>query len=153
MTFKANILLFSVVFLVSACGRQMLYDTAIFESYVETFEKESITYGMPTQVLELVIRFSTELKNDVAGQCQRNPNASPLILINISYWEYLTPGQKEILLFHEMGHCVLGFGHDDTEKAIMNTRLLAGYGSNREGLLRNFFKKPLTVIAHRVIVN
>lgn len=139
--------LIPIVFFLSACGRSMLYDTTIFEKYVQTFERESIVYGRPIDVVDLVIKFSETLPEDVVGRCHRNFNAAPLILINITWWEYLSVDEKEILLFHELGHCILGLAHSDNGAAIMNTHLLGGYGGSRGKLLSDYFKTGIDSLA------
>lgn len=133
--------------LLTACGRSGFLDTSIFTKYIEIFQRESIVYRHPAEVTDLVIKFSSDLDDKIVGQCRQQEGATPLILINVSWWEKLTVDQKEILLLHEMGHCVLGLSHDDTRPAIMNTFLLGGYGDERKELLAYYFEKSLDVVA------
>lgn len=125
------------------CG--VFYDPTIFDGYVKQFEIESITYNNPQKVTNLIIKFDTEnpLPDHLVGQCNAYFGATPTILINHVAWNKLSEDQKEITVFHEMGHCVLGKGHDDTKWSIMNSMLLSGYYSaeDRSALLADFFKK------------
>lgn len=132
-----------VVFFLSACGHDMLLDTSIFDSYVQTFQRESVLNERPTEVKDLVIKFSADLEDTIVGRCHTYLNASPLILININWWERLTSEQKEILLFHEIGHCILGLSHSAGKTAIMNKNLLSGWGGQRSELLSEYFKNSI----------
>jgi len=136
-----------VLVLLVACGRSGFLSTSVFASYVETFQRESVIYEHPTVVQDLVIQFSSDLDDKIAGQCRRYADASPLILINVRWWESFTADQKEILLLHEIGHCILGYTHDDTQPAIMNSLLLIGYEGRRKEMLAKYFRKTLDSVA------
>lgn len=135
---RYRIALLLVVLWLTGCGRS-IFDPTFFDEYVKLFERESITYRNPQSVTNLRIQFSTELEDKIVGQCQYLE--TPLILVNVRWWEKLTPDEKEILLFHEMGHCILNLPHDDTHPSIMNSMLLLGYRGIRTQLLTEYFQK------------
>lgn len=58
----------------------------------------------------------TTLENPVVGRCYNYGTNSEynIIHIDINYWNSSLEDSKEQLIFHELGHCVLGLGHDDT---------------------------------------
>lgn len=125
--------------MLSGCGKSILYDPLFFKEYSNLFERESITYSYPTKIDDISVRFSTELPNTIAGRCTINIG-TPLIEINISKWEYLSSEQKEILLFHELGHCVYrDSNHVLGTTAIMSKYLLSGYLGKRDELLNEYF--------------
>lgn len=88
-----------------------------------------------------------------AGHCSKSDNETPRIDLNENYWKFATDQQKEILLFHELGHCLLNREHDDTlssnkaPASIMftNELYLAGtldeyYRDHRDEYLKELFK-------------
>ena len=103
------ILLLGVLFLYS-CGDEPVYDVApVFEPYVERFVEEALTYGISYDFQEegLEIVFRDAVSKESGGQC----NSSGLIEIERFFWNDLDDFEKEGLIFHELGHCVLGRGH------------------------------------------
>ncbi len=51
-----------------------------------------------------------DLGSTYAGMCNyTNPNS---VQINAAYWERINDEDKEEVVFHELGHCLLGLGHD-----------------------------------------
>ena len=138
MRFIAFILILAIV----GCGKT-IYNPEFFHDYVKTFEAESRIYGNAQNVNNLIIRFagrdSPNLPDTIAGRCTASIG-TPLIEINPVHWSHFTAECKEILIFHEMGHCILNLDHDDSKPAIMNTNLLCHYNDNRTGILSDFFK-------------
>jgi Zn-dependent peptidase ImmA (M78 family) len=118
-----------------------LLDATFFDSYVKTFEQESINHNNPHVVTDLVIKFSKDLKDLTLGDCIVRSNATPVIRINVTWWEHLTEEQKEILLFHELGHCVLNKKHSEDREAIMYFQILHGWNNKREEKLAEYFRE------------
>jgi len=119
------------------CGKR---ETGPFESYVQAFEAAAIEYKNPQNVLSLSIKFSTDIKTSENAKCNREFLATPEILVNETKWVTMTEEQREILIFHELGHCIMGKSHADEEFAVMNTELPSGWHSKRDQLLSDFFK-------------
>lgn len=101
-----------------------------FTLYVEKFEQYSQEVGRPIKVYDLIIEFSKEDMSRNA-ECVLNAGHSPKISINKSAWKFMSDENKEALLLHELGHCVLGRGHrndiiDDngTAKSLMKSQLV-----------------------------
>jgi ATP-dependent Zn protease len=46
--------------------------------------------------------------------CKYN-NTKSSIVINTYSWSSLSEVEKEIVIYHELGHCVLGLKHDNTK--------------------------------------
>jgi Zn-dependent peptidase ImmA (M78 family) len=110
-------LIFSII--ISGCATGYQVDELIvygFEDYITKFENDSIIYGRPTKIQELVIQFGDlrgyrEEKN-VVGLCQRAYNFQPpIITIDLNYWQQITDAEKEWLVYHELGHCILNREH------------------------------------------
>ncbi|HUV84453.1 MAG TPA: putative metallopeptidase [Methanosarcinales archaeon] len=89
------------------------------ESYINLFEEESksrkavsidnliVEYGNTADVGQGLLN----LLDVTIGVCYSGSD-TPRIVIDKSYWADATDTQKEVLMFHELGHCILGRGHD-----------------------------------------
>jgi hypothetical protein len=90
--------------LIVSCGDGQ-YINNEFISYVENFEFEyniSVTSN---------ISFSDDL-NDKAGHCHRNKFwGVKEVTINSELWETYNEYQREVLIYHELGHCEFNRGH------------------------------------------
>lgn len=103
-----------------------------FRPYLNGFVKEAKAHGVsldPDKARKLSMEFSFHLaSNDSEGQC--NQDSGELRIVE-SYWITATEAQREMVVYHELGHCLLGRGHEDgqlplasggyTFKSIMNT--------------------------------
>lgn len=91
-----------------------------FNSYIAEFEIISkkkvnvpIIYG--------------ELDLSYAGVCTMWSDGYREIKINRVYWLFYSDAQKEILVFHELGHCVLGLKHNDTKSSGCPASIMRSY--------------------------
>ena len=75
-----------------------------FKPFVQDFEHE---FGV---TVDEKIMFEENLEPDRSATCFPHNGT---IFIRPSIWKRLTPGQKEVLLYHELGHCYLGLEHDN----------------------------------------
>jgi hypothetical protein len=56
------------------------------------------------------------------GDCQMNSDGSnPTVIIDTNSWASFSDTQKEMLVYHELGHCVLGRVHDSSYWAVPST--------------------------------
>ncbi len=89
-----------------------------FEPFVIAFEAEATRQGTPIVVTDLVIERGhlgpTEGGATVAAHCERAALATPRIVVNEDLWDTFDAPYQESILFHELGHCLLGRDHDDT---------------------------------------
>jgi len=83
----------------------------VFDSYKKTFE------DMWGQKVNVPISFGNLNKND-AGFCL-TLTTRKVIVVDRKYWNHIDHYRREILILHELGHCVLGRGHYK-ENAIVN---------------------------------
>lgn len=75
-----------------------------------------------------------DLDSPSAGMCYSWSNGHREIDIDQEEFEYMDEYEQEILVFHELGHCILNRGHDDTDYAgdwigpnsIMNPYIFSG---------------------------
>lgn len=117
---KLFTLIILLVLFCGGCNKNLGHDpqysvNPVFQGYVEDFQNESDKMGKPVYIDDLVIKFSTRLESDTLGQCSyENPAYSPTVLINQNLWQNHTEITKKVVLFHELGHCILHRGHDET---------------------------------------
>ena len=52
-------------------------------------------------------------RENVAGTCTSHANGDREIVIDRSLWEGFTDTKREIVIFHELGHCFFGRGHTE----------------------------------------
>jgi hypothetical protein len=125
------------MFVSFGCSNDPVLNTGDFGGYVELFEKEAERFGRPIRVTNLVVSISYELPQRVLGRCTySNPR---LIEINGNHWPDLTDEYRELLMFHELGHCVLDLHHVQDRVDIMNPAVPGTYRGNRDSLLAELF--------------
>ena len=91
----------------------MSVDPALYV-YVVDFIAESRIAGRPVQIDNLSVRFTNALPDNILGNCtpyNRGVDGRPAVLINTAYWEYESDTFKKVVVFHELGHCVLWRPH------------------------------------------
>ncbi len=118
---------------ISACGRLELGE---FAPYVHTFEEEGRARGKEFQVSSLIIVRET-LSPKIRAQCRKSPLAAPVIAVNSAIWDASSPMDREALLMHELGHCIVGRDHTEGELAdgapLSLMRSISPYGSSYKG--------------------
>ena len=91
----------------------------------------------------LSIYFVNHLDSDIVGECFSYVNGEKVIKISFNYWKKAFDEQKEELIFHELGHCLLNIHHIERYKRydIMNPMMLPKgyYTKNRNKLINNLF--------------
>jgi hypothetical protein len=86
--------------------------------YVDTFEQ---TYNIKVKIpVRLSATLSIKTKKDdsvILGECTYYEDEPDLNYIDIdsTHWKHLTHNVRESLIFHELGHCVLGMSHNEKE--------------------------------------
>lgn len=118
--------------------------------YFIAFEKEAKERGFDIDLVELGISGVIKSIDDlgVAGTCQYG-NHIAHVTIDRSYWNNSSSLNREYVVFHELGHCALGRGHDESSynngicKSLMNSGLghcIPAYNTqNRERYLDELF--------------
>ena len=85
-----------------------------FKVIVDAFFEEANIRGHDLQQshYDFEIKLGETPGENVLGSCQQNGH---VITINEEEWPMLTDREKEWVLFHELGHCILGRGHMNAE--------------------------------------
>lgn len=105
---KLTLILLSILLGSCVSGPKVLILNG-FEKWVDRFEQNSQIVGNPVRVSNLIIEWDEKniLPFYVAGRCSVVPQKPPKILINRFNWQHANEVEKEMILFHELAHCVL----------------------------------------------
>ena len=102
--------------------------------YFERFATEGSARGMEIDWLNEEISASlVDIEEDAVGQCLTYRNGSRQINVDEEYWMKSTDLEKEFLIFHELGHCLLERSHLDSRSSDGNCTSIMSSG---EGLCR-----------------
>jgi hypothetical protein len=96
----------------SAFRQKEVYESEEFRKYVRLFEKYSreVKPEEPVKVRDLIIKFDKLDKPNI-GQCRIWPGRTPVIAVDPDNWAVASDTEKEVLMLHELGHCVLRREH------------------------------------------
>ncbi len=109
------------------------------EPYLKTFREEASNRNNPVSTANLIITFGTVIKEDVCGQCILEAGKTPRIVLNKDSfcWQQANQNERECLVFHELGHCLLKRAHLTDKfpigafKSLMNPDNVAIYATCR----------------------
>lgn len=125
---KTLFLILSLLSLVS-CGAKKVYHTSVnidpeASKFVAAFEEQS-----NMKIKDLSVSYAALSDSRVLGYCQMGKRvekdytaqgvvehvyATPKIVLNTNWWSRLSVASQEQLVFHELGHCIMGRGHTTT---------------------------------------
>lgn len=137
-----------LVLLLSGCGKTLAIHASLVP-YVSRFE----TIGN-IQVDNLIARFGT-LKSPIVGLCQTG-GLTPVVTIDPTHWATIGESQREELIFHELGHCVLDRDHRDDRlidgcpASIMNSYVISAYcfTQHQSEYYAELFDTDQSLVAH-----
>jgi hypothetical protein len=95
----------------TGCGRQQKLELGPFAPYVTHFEARALENGEELHVTDLVVKFGRMENPLERGICEINGDLTPVITINEEAWQKMDENEREPLMFHELGHCVLHRKH------------------------------------------
>jgi len=140
----------------SACTKeQQAYPVSIvadLQPYIDRFvaegEQRGITVDFSIEGLSAqLVSIATQ---GVPGQCQQYSEQENELLIDRSFWDFYTEEQREVLIFHELGHCYLNRDHKDSSdvngnclslmRSTTTICLLENYSLERATLLNELFE-------------
>lgn len=87
-------------------------------SYFENFELEARLRGIQIDLVHAEITGEVEriVEDGVAGTCQFGRHIHH-VTIDEDYWNQASQLWREMVVFHELGHCALDRGHLETENS------------------------------------
>jgi hypothetical protein len=143
--YRSLLILFSL-FLFSQCEQVILEQEEVEESselggninselapFFITFQEEARRYGLEIDYESSNVTAQLEQINNgnVAGTCTTNGHNLRDIVIDQSFWDRASPLLREMVIFHELGHCVLGRGHFEGQfnNGVCQSIMRSGLGS------------------------
>ncbi len=94
--------------------------------YYARFEAAAVQHGAPAGLTRGIgARFVPKLPGRQVGVCVRHPTRGREIKFSAEAWLAADDAEREQVVFHELGHCALGRGHEPV-----------GHGSLMEPALR-----------------
>lgn len=99
------------------CSKEPDLVDAELRIYLERFKEEAADRGVTVDYEEQPVEARIELhERDVQlGWCNYDFETQNMITINNLFWPILNDFEKEKLVFHELGHCVLYRTHLDEQ--------------------------------------
>jgi len=91
-----------------------------FQTYVSNFEQAAADAGTPLTVSDLVLTFGATSSLNETGVCEWAENETPRIIVNQRIWNTLSDDDRQEVIFHELGHCVLRRVHQNGEMLAYN---------------------------------
>ncbi len=116
------------------------------EPYHERFRTLGQTFGAVFVARSVSFSFRN-FSGSTVGMCQFSSNGKNKVQLSTSDWKNGSDTFREMLMFHELGHCLLGRGHKNTKhssgrpESIMNSSLFNQntYLANRDQYLKELF--------------
>ena len=117
------------------------YDNA-FKTYIDSFESD---WGL--SIKDLTVEFDTieqdeETKTLILGECTLQTNVTPHIAVDTGLWQNLSDTRRKLLMYHELGHCVLFRKHvEGINTSIMNPTLISAFtfSKNKDYFIEELF--------------
>lgn len=84
-------------------------------SYFEKFEIEAAERGVSIDLAAEGITGGIERihAHGTVGLCNHRLDQPNHVIIDVNFWASASESAKEMIVFHELGHCYLGRGHKD----------------------------------------
>ncbi len=126
---------------------------APLQTYFSRFIDEAALRGLDVvySTSQIDAHIGDIMKDNVIGQCAYSEGNQHAITIDQQYWRSANDAQREFLIFHELGHCVLGHDHRDGTDPNGNCESIMASGTgtcrviytlnNRTKLLDELFSK------------
>lgn len=145
----------AVLSLLVCCGvRNPVYSVdPEVQTFVNNFYAEAKEHGLKVQQSDLIVRFETGNNLDrkgALGNCEQGDNITPVVEVRRILFSFDSLAIERVI-YHELGHCLLGREHNDAlnseGKAIslMNTRLGAidasFYRTHRQEFISELFRR------------
>ena len=92
-----------------------LVDERLIPYFLE-FERQGAFRGVETRLADLQVRgyIKSIQEDDIAGTCTYRASQPNVVTIDLEYWNAVPALRREMVVFHELGHCVLGRDHLET---------------------------------------
>ncbi len=114
---RCKALVVALTLVLASCGTAKIAEVdPKLQPYVDEFSKY---FGMKVDWVPTTFK---DLKDNWVGVCITGGD-SPVVQIDPGYWEEADEGEREALIMHEYGHCVLDRDHDDAMVTISGVKI------------------------------
>ena len=100
--------------------------------HFSSFEIEANAHGLDIDISSIAI--SGYIQNietrGTLGQCKSYSDGTQQIVIDEQYWNRISNDEREYLVFHELGHCILKRVHNDEQDENGNCISIMQSGNN-----------------------
>ncbi|MEM1122962.1 MAG: hypothetical protein AAGJ18_21135 [Bacteroidota bacterium] len=88
-------------------------------AYFEKFERAAAERGVEVDLVAAGMTGSIELihAHGTVGLCNHRLDQPNHVIIDKRFWDKASNSAKEMIIFHELGHCYLKRGHTDEKNA------------------------------------
>lgn len=125
---------FVVLYLLStSCNKD---DNQVIESELQmhfiNFEAEANAHGLDIDISALDINgyIQNIETRGILGQCKSYSDGSQQVVVDEQYWNRITDNEREYIVFHELGHCLLEREHNDVQDPSGNCISIMQSGNN-----------------------
>jgi len=138
-----NVIL-SLCILLTGCGEFIPVTQAridpVLLPYIELYQLNKYAYKKTYEIKKIDAVFFSYSGLD--GLCKISNTGYRIIEINPEYWFNATENEREVLIYHEMGHCDLNLNHSETY-SIMYPYGITGstFGANKSYYLNLLFNE------------
>ncbi len=128
-----------------SCGKD---NSQVIESelliHFTNFEAEAVAHGLDIDLSTIDINgYIQNIETRGAlGQCKSYSDGSQQIIVDEQYWNRISDYEREYLVFHELGHCVLEREHNDEKDENGNCISIMQSGNNGCKSVYNTEYKP-----------
>ncbi|MCB0601157.1 MAG: hypothetical protein KDC28_08015 [Saprospiraceae bacterium] len=91
---------------------QPYLDRFLTEGEIRGVDIDVDAFGLDARVENILS--SSSNGGRVLGYCDMAKSENHIVVFDAGYWSGATDLEKELLVFHELGHCLLGRQHDDS---------------------------------------
>lgn len=128
---------FSLIFIIGCTYIEPAQEAEIttneLDIYLQRFEDEAQQrqFQINLDEIELETTIQEIDEKGVAGICHYSSAHPNRITIDKTFWDNASEFMKEMVVFHELGHCVLGRGHreDATSRGFCKSIMQSGTGT------------------------
>ena len=118
----SRLTLFALIILISlaSCSKEEEENTdqnSSLQIYFDRFEQEALNRNILVDLADSQISGTIDDidETNVAGQCFFHSHTPNQIVIDRAFWNNASPLLREMVVFHELGHCYLGRGHREAQ--------------------------------------
>ena len=118
--------------------------------YFETFREKALEHDLVIDYSNANVTAEIKLidEESVAGSCTTNGHDLTHITIDQTFWIQASHLLREMVIFHELGHCILGRGHKESSfsNGICHSIMRSGLGTCRDAYItenRDYFIEEL----------